>query len=158
MSFITLLPVILRVARVCGDILLMVGISRSGLATVLQTFAGGALWAAPQRPYPSAPAHHGIPKCQRSWGTSILCREKPRRPFQTNRISTSHFRPVHRGHEDSYRRLRTWGGPCSQGQKSEWPASGVHTPMMNARVVEFFPQDKMGGNINQKSAWELRLK
>lgn len=164
-SFLISRPVVLRVARVCGDILLMVGVSRSGLAAVLQTFVGGALWEAPHRPRPPAPAHDGLPECHRSWRTALVCREKPRWPLQTHRTSASHFRPLHGGHEDSYRRLHAGGGPCSQRQKSEWPAARVHAQMMmtnsNKLVHEdggFFSagQDE-GIHWKKKSAWKLTV-
>lgn len=113
----------------------MVGISRAGLAAVLQTFTGGALRAAPHRPRPPAPAYDGLPERHRSWRTTLVCREKPRRPLQTHRTSTFHFRPLHRGHEDSYRRLHAGSGPCSPGQKSEWAATGIHAQMMNANKL-----------------------
>lgn len=127
--------VVLRMARVCGDLFLMVGVTCSGLAPVLQTCAGGALRAAPHRSRPPAPAHDGLPERHGSWKTALVCREEPRWSLQTHRISTSHLRPLHGRHEDSYRRLHAGGGPCSQGQKSEWPATGIHAQVMNANKL-----------------------
>lgn len=131
-SFLISHPVVLRVARVCRDVLLMVGIPRSGLATVLQMFAGGALRAAPHRPRSPAPAPDGLPERHRTRGTAPVCREKQGRPLQTRGISASRLRPLHGGHEDSYRWLHAGGGPCSQIQKSEWPLAGIHAQMMTA--------------------------
>lgn len=88
-----------RMARVCLQLCPMVGISCCELAEVWPSPPGGALWGAAARSPPPAPAHHSLSKRHYDRGEVSVCREQPRRAFQTLRGSAALFWPIHSRHE-----------------------------------------------------------
>lgn len=88
-----------RMARVCLQLCPLVGISCCELAEVWPLPPGGALWGAAARSPPPAPAHHSLSKRHYDRGEVSVCREQPRRAFQTLRGSAALFWPIHSRHE-----------------------------------------------------------
>lgn len=105
-----------RMARVCLQLCPLVGISCCELAEVWPSPPGGALWGAAARSPPPAPAHHGLSKRHYDRGEVSVCREQPRRAFQTLRGSATPFWPIHARHEtdDWLPHSRCWPSAAEQ--------------------------------------------
>lgn len=105
-----------RMARVCLQLCPLVGISCCELAEVWPSPPGGALWGAAARSPPPAPAHHSLSKRHYDRGEVSVCREQPRRAFQTLRGSAALFWPIHSRHEtdDWLSHSCCWPGSAEQ--------------------------------------------